>query len=148
MYFFHTCSLLNLPYFTPPVPLSIRCLVCPLTRFHLHSLPSSSSLSLFFSLLIPVECNNVNVICSVSIKHTLISLAVCGHAAEPAQLFLALLFLMIIVTVFSLKSLFLCCIMLLFEFQRLKLGMFLTYIDFLDKTMHLHFSTWLNFDNV
>lgn len=37
--------LLILLYFTPPLSLSIRCLVGPLTHFHLHSLPSSSSLS-------------------------------------------------------------------------------------------------------
>ncbi len=83
---------------------------------------ASASLSvhlspLSFSPLIPVECNNVNVICSASIKHTLTSLAVCGYVAEPVQLFLALLFLMVIVTVLSLKSFFLCCSMQQFEHQ-------------------------------
>ena len=82
------------------------CVVRPLTHLHPHSLPSRSCLP---SIVLSAR-SHLNVILlmwsAVCPEDIIISLAVRGHAAEPAPLFLALPFIMVRVSVLSLKSVY------------------------------------------
>lgn len=67
-YFFHTYSHSALFH---SFSFSSHPLSCLPFSISIPSLPACLS-ALSFSLLAPVECNNVNVICSASIKHTIL----------------------------------------------------------------------------